>query len=108
MIPFADELVELIIDINMTPPLPLGTITFTTNNDAGGTSIGLVWGNARAEECILKCYTIEAINDYTSDHFPIEILLDLELGSGPPTKPFFNYTKTNWDLVKENLQLYLP
>ena len=79
----------------MMPLLPLGTITFPTNNDAGGTSIDLVWGNARAEECVLKCHTIEAINDHTSDHFPIEVLLDLEYGSAPPTKPFFNYVKTN-------------
>src|SRR5437773_4837011 len=45
--PLADDLVELMMDINMMPLLPLGTITFPTNNDAGGTSIDLIWGNAR-------------------------------------------------------------
>ena len=92
----------------MTPLLPLGTVTFPTNNDAGGTSIDLVWGNVRAEECVLKCHTIEAINDHTSDHFPIEVLLDLEHRSAPPIKQFFNYAKTNWDLIKTKLEIYLP
>src|SRR5579859_3760244 len=76
--PPADKLVDFMLQANMNPLLLPGSITFPTNNQAGGTSIDLVWGNKKAEEYILKCHTIEALNDHTSDHLPIEVLLNLE------------------------------
>jgi len=106
--PLADELVDLMLHANMNLLLPPGTITYPTDNQAGGTAIDLVWGNDRAKEYVLKCHTVEVLNDHTSDHLPIEVLLDLEPRTMPATKSPFNYAKTNWELLKVKIQHYLP
>ena len=106
--PQVNELVDLFMNINLKPLLPPGTITFPTNNTAGGTAIDLVWGNDKAEESVLKCHTISTSNDHTSDHLPIEIILNLEPKQSPSMNPAFNFTKTDWELLKIKLKRYLP
>ena len=104
----SNQIVDLFMGVNLRPLLPPGTITYPTNNRAGGTAIDLVWGNDKAEENLLKCHAISALNDHTSDHLPIEITLNLESKQLPPTNPPFNYAKTNWEFLKIKLNDYLP
>ena len=104
----ANELVDLLMDINLRPLLPPGTITYPTNNIAGGTTIDLVWGNDKAKENLLKCHTISAISDHTSDHLLVEIILNLESKQLPSISPPFNYAKTNWEFLKIKPNSYLP
>src|SRR5437667_7273948 len=87
--------------------LPPGTITYPCNTAAGGTTIDLVFGNEKAEECMLKCQ-ISADNDHVSDHLPIETILDLFTRPLPPTEPAYNYEKTKWKLLETKLKEYLP
>ena len=68
----------------------------------------LIWGNDKAEESVLKCHTISTSNDHTSDHLPIEIILNLEPKQSPSMNPAFNFTKTDWELLKIKLKRYLP
>jgi endonuclease/exonuclease/phosphatase family metal-dependent hydrolase len=68
----AEELAELMGSYGLTQMLPKGTITYPT----AGTMSDLVWGNQRAEQAIIKCQIAE-YNDHSSDHRPIEIILDL-------------------------------
>src|SRR5205814_4162515 len=56
----------------LRPLLPPGTITFPRY----GTAIDLVWGNEATQDVLLKCQ-VAADNDHGSDHYPIEIVLDL-------------------------------
>ena len=95
----SDELLELMEDHDLQLLLPPGTITYPCNTAAGGTTIDLVWGNEKAEECMLKCQ-ISADNDHGSDHLPIETILDLSTPPLPPIEPAYNYEKTNWKLLK--------
>src|SRR5579859_1314144 len=55
--PEADDLIDIMVDANLVPLLPPGTVTYPTNNAAGGTAIDLVWGNLKAEEIVIKCHT---------------------------------------------------
>jgi len=54
-----------------------------------------------------NCHTVEETKDHRSDHYPIEITLDLSPKKLPPTQPPYDYNKTNWDLVKIELQCIL-
>src|SRR5437762_10140631 len=96
------------MEAHLHPLLPAGTVTFPTNNEQGGTSIDLVWGNDDAENLIIKCHMADAFNDHTSDHLPIETILDLQPKVIPQPPPPFNYDKTNWDLLKCELERTLP
>ena len=104
----ADSLVDIMIEANLRPLLPSGTITFPTNNEQGGTAIDLVWGNENVEHLIIKCHTIEAAKDHASDHLPIEIIIDLEPKLLSPTSLAFNYAKTNWEVLRYVLHTTLP
>src|SRR5204863_1176399 len=106
--PEADILIEAMMEAHLHPLLPPGTVTFPTNNEQGGTSIDLVWGNDDAENLIIKCHMADAFNDHTSDHLPIETILDLQPKVIPQPPPPFNYDKTNWDLLKCELERTLP
>jgi endonuclease/exonuclease/phosphatase family metal-dependent hydrolase len=109
--PQAQNVVETMMDANLRPLLPLGTITHTPpqrNPTASPTAIDLVWGNENAEDILVKCHTIEHTNDHASDHHPIEIVLNLSPQKRPPTPPPYNYSKTNWDLVNIELECLLP
>src|SRR4030095_7645541 len=96
------------MEAQLRPLLPLGTITFPTDNEHGGTAIDLVWGNNEAENLTIKCHTVETTNDHTSDHLPIEIIMDLQPSILPQPPPPFNYCKTNWDFLKQELEKTLP
>ena len=106
--PEADTLVEAMMEAHLHPLLPAGTITFPTNNEQGGTAIDLVWGNSEAKNLIIKCHTVESTNDHASDHLPIETILDLQPKILPQPPPPFNYSKTNWDLLKQEIEQSLP
>src|SRR5579859_1214810 len=109
--PEAQTLVETMMEANLRPLLPLGTITRSParrDSSESPTSIDLVWGNENANEILLKCNTVQETNDHGSDHHPIEIILDLQPKKLPPTLPSYNYNKTNWDLVKIDLECLLP
>jgi ribonuclease HI len=106
--PQAETLVEVMMEANLRTLLPPGTVTFPTLNETGGTAIDLVWGNENAEDIVLKCQTVEQTNDHGSDHHPIEIVLDLSPKKLPPIAYPYNYNKTNWELVKIELECLLP
>ena len=67
-----------------------------------------MWRNDNAENTLIKCHTVEDTNDHGSDHCPIETILDLRPKKLPPTLPPYDYDKTNWDLVKIELECSLP
>ena len=96
------------IEANLRTLLPPGTVTFPTANEPGGTTIDLIWGNETAEDIIIKCHTIEQTNDHGSDHYLIEILLELNPKKLPPAALPYKYNKTNWELVKVELKGQLP
>src|SRR5947199_4955709 len=52
--PEVDILIVAMMEAHLHPLLPAGTVTFPTNNEQGGTSIDLVWGNDDAENLIIK------------------------------------------------------
>jgi Reverse transcriptase (RNA-dependent DNA polymerase)/Endonuclease-reverse transcriptase len=109
--PQAQNVVETMMDANLRPLLPLGTITRTPpqrNPTASPTAIDLVWGNENAENILVKCHTVEHTNDHASDHHPIETILNLSPQKRPPIPPPYDYSKTNWDLVKIELGCHLP
>ena len=107
--PQAQTLVETMMEANLRPLLPPGMVTFPSRSDGTQpTSIDLVWSNESAEDIVIKCHTVEGTNDHGSDHYPIEIVLDLSPKKLPPIVPPYNYDKTNWDLVKIELQCLLP
>ena len=67
--PQAQILVDIMMDANLTPLLPSGTVTFPPRNETEhGTTIDLVWGNETATDTLLKCHTVEQTNDHGSDH----------------------------------------
>jgi len=106
--PEADDLIEIMIEANLMPLLPPGTVTYPTSNASGGTAIDLVWGNLKAEENTIKCHTIADDKDHASDHLPIEILLDITPRYTEPVLPGYNYAKTNWEALKQEIRNRLP
>ena len=67
--PQAQILVDIMMDANLTPLLPSGTVTFPPRNETEhGTTIDLVWGNETATDTLLKCHTVEQTNDHGSDY----------------------------------------
>ena len=106
--PQAETLVEIMMEANLRLLLPPGTVTFPTANESGGTAIDLVWGNEAAEDITIKCHTTEHTNDHGSNHFPIEMALELSPKKLPPAALPYDYSKTNWELVKIELECRLP
>ena len=106
--PEAEMLIDTMMNTNLRPLLQAGMVTFPTDNEEGGTAIDLVWGNEEAENLIVKCHTIEANNDHTSDHLPIKITLNIYPKAIPPSAPPYNFEKTNWELLKTQLRLSMP
>jgi endonuclease/exonuclease/phosphatase (EEP) superfamily protein YafD len=101
--PEAEMLIDTMMNANLRPLLQAGTVTFPTNNKQGGTAIDLVWSNEEAENLIIKCHTIEANNDHTSDHLPMEITLNVCPKTIPPPAPPYNFEETNWELLRTQL-----
>ena len=56
---------------------------------------------------MIKC-RIATENDHGSDHLPIETVLDLTPRATTPTQSPYNFTKTDWNALKNKLQEYLP
>jgi hypothetical protein len=92
------------LENNLNLLLPPGTVTYPRSK----TTIDLVWGNDTAERSIMKC-GIAKKHDHGSDHLPIQIILNLEVQQAanrlPPT---YNYKETDWKLLTEKLETYLP
>src|SRR5204862_6007390 len=84
--------------------IPPGTVTYPCDNAAGSTAIDLIWGNTNTEESIITCNTTLK-NDHGSDYLAIETILDLTLWDFSPAKPSYDYSKTNWDLLKTTLMM---
>ena len=104
----ADDLVEMMGEQGLRPLLPCGTITFPTPNEQGGTSIDLVWGNENAELSVLRC-RISEDNDHGSDHYPIEICLNVQIKQVDcGNQESYDYTKTNWEVFKCIVAQRLP
>ena len=103
----SDELLEMMSDHGLTIMLPPGTITYPCDNEVGGTTIDLVWGNELAVESVIKC-KLAKDHDHGSDHHPIETILDMDLPTSHPAQPGYNYLKTEWNLLEAKLAQYLP
>src|SRR5208337_2024834 len=101
----SEELLDMMADHNLKLLLPAETITYPHRTT--GTMIDLVWGNAKAEERTIKCQ-ISKKHDHGSDHLPIEIVIDLQPLQCIPSKPAYNFNKTNWKSLEYKLQNYLP
>src|SRR5579859_5260073 len=99
----ADELIERMLQQGMQLMIPTGTITFPE----GKTAIDLVWGNEHAMDSMIKCH-IATENNHSSDHLPIEIILDLTPRLTTPMQPPYNFVKTNWKVLETKLQESLP
>ena len=100
----ADELAELMGSYGLTQMLPKGTITYPS----AGTTIDLVWGNQRAEQRIIKCQ-IADYDDHSSDHRPIETILDiLPITSDANVQAPLDYEKMDTKTFKAKLPTYLP
>ena len=56
----ADEVIEMLMEYELTLLLPPDTITFPT----AGTTIDLIWGNKEAEQGVMKCH-IAKDNDHS-------------------------------------------
>ena len=107
----AETLVETMMEANLRPFLPLGTITRIPpqhNSSQLPTAIDLIWSNKNAEDILVNCHTVEETKDHRSNHYPIEITLDLSSKKLPPTQPPYDYNNTNWDLVQIERQCILP
>ena len=99
----AEILLELIADYGPRPLLPPGRITFPRY----GTAMDLVWGNEATQDVLFKSQ-VAADNDHGSDHYHIEIVLDLAPRLYTPSQMPYNYTKTNWAALEYKLTELLP
>ena len=99
----AEALLDMMADYSLRLLIPPGTITFPRT----GTAIDLVWGNEATQDVLLKCQVAED-NDHGSDHYPIEIVLDLMLRLHISSQMLYNYAKTNWTAVECKLTEHLP
>jgi exonuclease III len=98
----ADELINIMMQNNMTLLLPPGTVTFSR----GRTTIDLVWGSTVAEQSLIKCEATKY--DHGSDHFPIQTTLSLELQQATNcTLPPYNYEETDWKELAKKMEIYL-
>ena len=86
----AEELIEFMALLGLSPMLPAGTITFPRANMA----IDLVWGNNRLEQGIIKC-KISKKDDYGSDYLPIQTIVNLQPHRYEVSYQPYNYDKTN-------------
>jgi len=102
--PEAETRIKTMMDLKLSPLLPMGTVTFPTNNEQGGTAIDLIWGNKTTENLIIKCQTIDEYNDHASDHLRMEKILNLCPREVPLPTPSYNHKQTNWELLKLHLQ----
>jgi len=98
----ANELIEMMADLGLELLLPSGTVTFPR----AGTAIDLVWGNESAREAVVKCQ-VSSHNDHTSDHLPIEIILNLQVPHIEQSQLPFNYEKADWKTMETKLSDYL-
>ena len=69
----AEELIDLMMQINLNLISPPSIITFPHAN----TGIELVFGNNIIKQGIIKC-RIAKNNDHDSDHLPLETIINLE------------------------------
>jgi hypothetical protein len=83
--------------------IPPGTVTYPN----AGTAIDLVWGNANAQQAVVKCQMSDKC-DHNSDHLAIETTLDLKQRTSTCTEMPLNYAKTDWDALERKLPKYLP
>ncbi len=105
--PLAETLIELMAEHEMRLLLPPNTITYPTDNPAGGTTIDLVWGNERVEARVIKCQIAER-NDHGSNHLPIEIEINLRVAYQNNASRRYNLKKADWNTVNANLTQLLP
>src|SRR5947207_2075512 len=98
----ADEIVEMMTELELNLMLPAGSITYPHAN----TTIDLVWGNEEALNQIITCRVAEE-QQQGSDHLPIETTLALSIEK-PQTMQPFNYTRTDWKELNNKLEQYLP
>jgi len=106
--PQAQNVVETMMEANLKPLLPLGTITWMPphrNPMASATAIDLVWGNENAEDILVKCHSVERTNDHASDHHPIEIALNLNPQKRPPPPPLMTTPKRIGISSRSNLNV---
>ena len=100
----AEELIELMAQLELKLISPAGMITFPGSK----TAIDLVWGNHQAEQGIIKC-KIAKYNDHGSDHLPIETILNLQPATPKSSIPSpYNYDKTDWKLLNAKIKAHLP
>ena len=97
----AERLVEMMMELELDLLIPAGTATYPN----AGTAIDLVWGNNEAKKRIIKCQ-IAAENDHTSDHLPIETIIATQTET-PQHLPAYNYSKTNWKVLNNELRINL-
>jgi hypothetical protein len=84
----ADEIVEMMTELELNLMLPAGSITYPHAD----TTIDLVWGNEEALNRIITCRVAEE-QQQGSDHLPIETTLALSIEK-PQTMQPFNYART--------------
>src|SRR5438045_6979641 len=82
--------------------IPAGRVTYLK----ASTAIDLVWGNDETKNQIIKCQIAEK-NDHGSDHLPIETIIATET-EPPKSSPSYNYSKTNWQELSNELKTNLP
>src|SRR5216117_1473010 len=82
--------------------IPAGTMTYPK----ASTAIDLVWGNDETKNRIIKCQIAEK-NDHGSDHLPIETIIATQT-EPPKPSPSYNYAKTNWQELSNELKTNLP
>lgn len=97
----AERLVEMMTEMELNLLIPAGTITYPN----AGTAIDLVWGNDEAKRRIIKCQ-VAAENDHTSDHLPIETIIATQI-EPPHRLPSYNYSRTNWKELNDELRIGL-
>ena len=98
----ADEIVEMMTELELNLMLPAGSITYPHAN----TTIDLVWGNEEARNRIITCRVAEE-KHHGSDHLPIETTLALHIEKPQTVQPF-NYARTDWKELNNKLEQYLP
>ena len=98
----ADEIVEMMTELELNLMLPAGSITYPHAD----TTIDLVWGNEEAQNRVITCRMAEE-QQHGSDHLPIETTLALCIEKPQTTHPF-NYTRTDWKELNNKLEQHLP
>jgi len=103
----ADDLIEMMTDLELNLVLPPGTITFPNAQ----TTIDLVWSDQTTTERLIKCRIAED-HDHGSDHLPIQTVIDISQNpldnKTSKLHPPYDYSKTNCELFNDNLQKHVP